>query len=92
MPIGLKNASATCQALMNSIFRDIIDNFLVVYLDDLLIYSNSREEHIRHLCTVLQRLKDNSLYMGKSKYKLMTKGMEFLGLIVREQGIRERDE
>lgn len=87
MPMGLRNAPATFQALMNSIYYDVIDDLLVVYLDDLLIYSNSKEEHIRHLRLVLQRLKDNQLFLGKNKYELMTSETEFLGLRVGRNGI-----
>lgn len=92
MPMGLRNAPATFQSLMNSIFYDTIDDFMVVYLDDILIYSNSREDHLKHLRIVLQRLKDNSLYVEKSKYESMTDKTEFLGLQVGKKGIRVSDE
>lgn len=71
MPMGLRNAPATFQALMNAIFCDCIDEFLVVYLDDILIFSDSREDHLKHLGLVLSRLKENSLFVGRSKYELM---------------------
>lgn len=63
MPMRLYNALATFQSLMNSIFSDIIINYLVVYLDDLLVYSNSYEEHLQHLEEVLSRLHKNQLYV-----------------------------
>lgn len=72
MPVGLCNAPATFQALMNSIFNAVIDVYLVVYLDDLLIYINSHLEHLSHLEAILSWLKDNELYVGTSKYKLFT--------------------
>ena len=56
MPMGLCNAPATFQSLMNAIFSDCIDDFLVVYMDDLLIYSKTEEEHLRHIESVLRRL------------------------------------
>lgn len=65
--MGLCNAPSTFQALMNSVFHDLIDIFMVVYLDDLLIYSNSYEEHLNHLEIVLSSLNDQNLYVGKSK-------------------------
>ena len=49
MPFGLTNASTTFQTLMNSILRSYIDKFVLVYLDDILMYSNSEEEHLKHL-------------------------------------------
>lgn len=63
----LRNAPATFHSLMNSIFCDVIDDFLVPYLDDILIYSNNREDHIRHLGLVLEGLKENSLFIEKAK-------------------------
>lgn len=81
LPMGLQNGPATFHALMNGIFRDIIDDYLVIYHDDILIYSNSREEHLQHLRTALQRLKENEVYVEKkNKYELMTTETEFLGL------------
>lgn len=53
MPMGLYNAPTTFQALMNSIFKDVIDIFMVNYLDDMLVYSNSQEEHLYNLEIVL---------------------------------------
>lgn len=92
MHMGLRNAPATFQALMNSIFRDCIDDFIVIYLDDILIFSESREEHLHHLRIVLPRLWDHQLYVGKTKYELMTRETEFLGLIVGRTGVRIGDD
>ena len=60
MPFGLTNAPAVFQFLMNDILREFLDFFVVVYLDDILIYSNSEEEHIKHVKLVLQRLRENN--------------------------------
>lgn len=92
MPMGLRNAPATFQALMNSIFRDCIDDFVVVYLDDILIFSESREEHLNHLRIVLSRLRDHELYVGEKKFELMKTETEFLGLIVGRDGIKIGEE
>jgi hypothetical protein len=62
MPFGLANAPATFQAMVNAIFSDQMDNFLLVYLDDLLVFSETEEEHLQHLTMVLQRLQDNKLH------------------------------
>lgn len=64
MAMGLCNAPATFQTLMNTIFRDVIDLFIVVYVDDLLIFSETEDSHIKHLEIVFKRLKENSLYVS----------------------------
>lgn len=92
MPTGLRNAPATFRALMNSIFYDYIDDFLVNYLDDLLIYGQSTEKHIMHLCKVLSRVRDNELCVGKDRWELLRDETEFLGLQVDRAGIRAGDE
>lgn len=92
MPMGLCNAPAIFQSLMNSIFSDIIDDYLVVYLDDLLIYRNTYEEHLIHLEEVLSRLQDHQLYVGKSKCELMTSQTEFLELQLGVEGISIGDD
>lgn len=66
-PIEVTNAPATFQSPMKSIFNDVIDNYFVVYLNDILIYSNTREDHLQHLRNVLQRLKHIRLYAGRIK-------------------------
>lgn len=92
MPMGLCNAPATFQSLMNSIFGDCIDVFMVVYVDDILIYSGSYEDHLKNLGIVLQRLLYNELYVGAEKAELMTRDTEFLGLQIGGKGVRVGDE
>lgn len=97
MPMGLRNAPATFQALMNSIFRDCIDEFVVIYLDDILIFSDSREEHLDHLHLLLttsetSRPREHKLYVGQKKCELMKEETEFLGLVVGRRGIKIREE
>jgi hypothetical protein len=67
MPFGLTNAPATFCTLMNDIFREWLDDFIVVYIDDILIYSGSLEEHEEHLRKVFQRLGENKLYAKLEK-------------------------
>lgn len=83
MPIRLCNAPATFQSLMNRIFYDCIDMFLVVSMDDLLEVS-----HIQHLETVLKRLSEHELYASPKKCELMKDEIEFLGLIIGRNGIK----
>ena len=67
MPFGLTNAPATFQTLMNQILRPYIDKFVLVYLDDILVYSNSEEEHLEHLRLVLEALRKHKLYARPKK-------------------------
>ena len=67
LSFGLTNAPATFQAVMNDVFRTVIGKFVLVYLDDILIYSNSMEEHAEHLRAVLQILRDRHFYAKMSK-------------------------
>ena len=70
MPFGLINAPAIFQHLMNDIFCKFLDDFVVCYLNDILIFSKNLEGHERHVCLVLQKLWDASLYAKLEKYVL----------------------
>ncbi|XP_013932051.1 PREDICTED: RNA-directed DNA polymerase homolog [Thamnophis sirtalis] len=67
MPFGLTNAPAIFQHFMNDIVQDLLDQFFIIYLDDILIYSASREDHRQHLGLVLQRLREHRLYAKLEK-------------------------
>jgi hypothetical protein len=67
MSFGLTNAPAFFMNLMNSVFMDYLDRFVVVFIDDILIYSQIEEEHVDHLRMVLQRLREHQLYAKLSK-------------------------
>lgn len=82
MPFGLCNAPATFQKFMNSVFRDAIDDFVVVYLDDILIYSKNLSDHKRHVRAVLARLRENSLFGKLSKCRFAQESVDFLGYVV----------
>ena len=73
---------------MNRVFYDCIDVFLVVYMDDLLVFSKSRDEHLGHLETVLSRLENEKLYVSPKKCQFMQHETEFLGMLVGRDGIR----
>ena len=67
MPFGLTNAPAIFMDLMNRIFREFLDKFVIVFIDDILVYSKSKEEHVHHLAQVLQILREKKLYAKLSK-------------------------
>ena len=67
MPFGLTNASAAFMDLMNRVFRPYLDKFVIVFIDDILVYSSSKEEHAEHLRIVLQTLREHQLYAKFSK-------------------------
>ncbi len=77
MLFGLCNAPSTFTALMNLVFHDKLDEFLIIYIDDILIYSKSVEEHVGHLEYVLQKLKENNLYANKAKSEFAQVEMDF---------------
>lgn len=79
MPFGLTNAPATFQTLMNSILRPYIDKFVLVYLDDILVYSNSEEEHREHLKLVFQALREHKLFARPLKCTFNKPTVEFCG-------------
>lgn len=87
MSFGLTNTPTTFNRLMRNIFRPYLDNFVLVFFDDILVYSKSLEEHEKHVCKVLQLLRENKLYVKKSKCMFCTSQIKYLGFIVSEEGI-----
>jgi len=88
MPFGLTNAPAVFQRFINYVLSDFIDKFVVVYLDDILIYSKSLEDHIIHVSKVLKTLQDNHLVAKLEKCLFHVKEVEFLGHIVSGTSVR----
>jgi hypothetical protein len=87
VPFGLISASAIFMCLMNGIFRNYLDKFFIVFLDDILFYSKSEKEHEHHLRLVLQVLREHQLYAKLSKCYFYQKKIHYLGHIISEQGI-----
>ena len=88
LPFGLTNAPVMFQTLMNNILQPFLDNFVVVYLDDILVYSKMEEEHCTHIKKVLQVLLDNSLYTCLDKCMFFQTTIKFCGHIMTEGEVR----
>jgi hypothetical protein len=87
MSFGLTNAPAHFMYLMNSVFMPELDKFVVVFIDDILIYSNNEEEHAQHLRIVLMRLREHQLYAKFSKCAFWLEEIQFLGHVLSARGI-----
>nr|AAX92790.1 retrotransposon protein, putative, Ty3-gypsy sub-class [Oryza sativa Japonica Group] len=87
MSFGLTNAPAFFMNLMNKVFMEFLDKFVVVFIDDILIYSKSEEEHEQHLRLVLEKLKEHQLYANFSKCDFWLKEVQFLGHVVNARGV-----
>nr|GFD04302.1 putative reverse transcriptase domain-containing protein [Tanacetum cinerariifolium] len=87
MPFGLTNAPAVFTDLMNRAFHEFLDKLVIVFIDDILVFSKSKEEYEDHLCTVLQILRQEKLYDKFSKCEFWLSSVAFLGHIVSAEGI-----
>jgi hypothetical protein len=87
MSFGLTNAPAYFMYLMNSVFMQELDKFVVVFIDDILIYSKTPEDHVKHLHVILQRLRDHHLYANFSKCEFWLDTVKFLGHTISGDGI-----
>lgn len=87
MPFGLTNAPASFQHLMNYVFRDMLDVSVIVYLDDILVYSRDRESHVNQVREVLNRLRESGLYAKHDKCTFHTDTVDFLGYVIGPGGV-----
>jgi hypothetical protein len=79
MPFGLKNAPRTFQAVMNDdVFREYLDDFIMVYIDDILIFGRTAEDHLRHVGLILARLQQDKLFAKLSKCEFNRASLPFL--------------
>lgn len=88
MPFGLKNAPATFQRVMDNVLRGLQGKICLVYMDDIIIFSTSLQEHISNLKLVFERLQDNNLKIQLDKSEFLKKNVEFLGHVITPEGIK----
>ena len=87
MPFGLTNAPAVFQHMANDVFREFLDLFVIIYLDDILVFSKTLLDHRCHVRQVLQKLREHNLYAKLEKCQFEERSMEFLGYIISHQGV-----
>lgn len=91
MPFGLVNSPSVFQSFINDVFRDMVNRWVIVYIDDILIYSNSLTEHITHVRAVLQWLLSHQQYAKAEKCEFHQTAVSFLGYIISLEGIAMDD-
>jgi phosphatidylinositol kinase/protein kinase (PI-3 family) len=87
VPFGLTNAPATFMFLMNNVLSEFLDKFVLVFIDDILVYSKNREEHEEHIRLVLQVLREHHLYAMFSKCEFFQKQVHYLGHVISKEGV-----
>ena len=85
MPFRLTDAPAAFQRFMNNIFSDLLDVHVIIYLDDILVYSDDPTEHTEHVCEVLRRLRKHGLFAHPDKCYFSEDSVEYLGFILSEE-------
>ncbi|MBW0477631.1 hypothetical protein O181_017346 [Austropuccinia psidii MF-1] len=88
MPFGLTNAPASFQNILNDIFADFLDIFVVFYLDDIMVFSTSEEELVKSFASVLQILRDNNLFAKGLKCIFHASSVEYLGYVASSHGLK----
>ncbi|KAL0150390.1 hypothetical protein M9458_054207 [Cirrhinus mrigala] len=91
MPFGLANSPSYFQAFVNEVFRDMLNRYVIVYIDDILIFSNSLAEHVQHVRAVLQRLIQHQLYAKEEKCQFHQQSIAFLGYVISPEGVAMDD-
>ncbi|KAI2660308.1 Transposon Tf2-8 polyprotein [Labeo rohita] len=91
MPFGLANSPSYFQAFVNEVFRDMLNRWVIVYIDNILIFSNSLAEHVQHVRAVLQRLIQHKLYAKEEKCQFHQQSIAFLGYVISPKGVAMDD-
>lgn len=91
LPFGLRNAAATFQRLMNNVLRDYMGEFCFVYLDDIVVYSKTIQDHFQHLKLLFAKLQDSGLTLNLKKCSMLQRTITYLGHVVSEEGVRTED-
>lgn len=87
MPFGLTNAPSTFQRMMNHVLKEFVGKFVHVYLDDIIVFSDTLEKHLGHVEKILQVLRANQLVCKQSKCEFLKKELKFLGFVINQKGI-----
>ena len=91
LPMGLTNAPATFMRAVNNIFTDLLDQGIIVFLDDVLVYSHTRDEHIQLLCMIFDKLRVHRFYFKLNKCSFFCMTTTFLGFDVTPEGLKISD-
>jgi ribosome-interacting GTPase 1 len=87
MPFGLTNAPASFQRFINEVLQEYLHSFVITYLDDILIFSKEKEEHVQHVSKVLEKLQGANIKLKLKKCELYVQETEFLGHWISTEGI-----
>jgi Reverse transcriptase (RNA-dependent DNA polymerase) len=88
MPIGLTNVPGGFQRFLNNIFSDLLDVYVIIYLDDILIFSGNKDDHFRHVSEVLKQLQKHGLYANGKKCDFHSKSVDYLGHMIGPNGLQ----